>query len=97
MLIGRLSSSGFSPQIKMHAVTRDALLSVLGGGLGVTITCESAAGSSYPNVVMREVHGSHGQTLISFSGYWRADNANPALRRFLTFVRDRYALSFDVP
>ncbi len=71
-------------------------MSVLGSGLGVTITYEGASGAQYPDVVLREVHGSHGRALIGYSGYWRTSNENPALRRFLEFTRSRYSLSFDI-
>lgn len=97
MLLGRLGASGSRPTIKMHSVSRESIMSVLGGGLGVTITSEGASGATYPNVALREIHGAHGQAHVGFSGYWRTDNTNPALRHFLTFVRNRYSLSFDTP
>ncbi|WEX85807.1 LysR family transcriptional regulator [Sinorhizobium garamanticum] len=97
MLLGRLGTVSSRPTIKMHAVSRESIMSVLGGGLGVTITCEGASGATYPNVVLREIHGPHGQAYLGFSGYWRTDNSNPALRHFLTFVKNRYSLSFDIP
>jgi len=52
-------------------------------------------GAYYPGLVYRPVVGEQGPALTTFSGYWRDDNANPAFRRFLAFVRDRYARSFD--
>ena len=95
LLLRRLSGPGFRPNIKTHAVSRESLMSVLGGGLGMTITCESALGAHYPQVVMKEIHDFQGQTLIGYSGYWRTDNENPALKRFLAFARSRYSLIFD--
>ena len=83
----------------MRAVSREWIMSILGGGregLGVTITYEGASGARYPDVVLREVHGAHGQTLIGWSGYWRKASDNPALRRFLAFVRSRYSLAFEI-
>lgn len=96
MVLGRLSAFGTRPKIKMHGVSRESIMSVLGGGLGVTITCEGAAGAQYPDVVLREVLGSHGLCTMSYSGYWRKDNTNPALRHFLAYVRSRYSLTFDI-
>lgn len=96
MLLGRVMVAGESPDIRMHQASRDAILSVLGGGLGVSIVCEGATGARYPDVTYRPIHGEQGPAFISYSGYWRTDNANPALRRFLAFVRDRYALSLDI-
>ncbi|SDA90456.1 hypothetical protein SAMN03159448_04390 [Sinorhizobium sp. NFACC03] len=53
MVLGRLSAFGTRPKIKMHGVSRESIMSVLGRGLGVTITCEGAAGAQYPDVVLR--------------------------------------------
>ncbi|NRP74529.1 HTH-type transcriptional regulator GltC [Ensifer psoraleae] len=97
MLLGRLSAFGARPKIKMQPVSRESIMNMLGAGVGVTITCEGAAGLQYPNVVLREVRTSHGLCLIAYSGYWREDNSNPALKNFLGFVRDRFALPFCLP
>lgn len=99
MVVGRLATFGVQPRIRMRAVSREWIMSILGGGregLGVTITYEGASGARYPDVVLREVHGAHGQTLIGWSGYWRQASDNPALRRFLAFVRSRYSLAFEI-
>lgn len=96
LLLRELTVAGYRPEIRMQDISRESILSVLGGGHNITITCEGASGASYPDVVMREVHSVHGQTIIGYSGYWRRGNENPALRRFLAFVRDRYSLSFDI-
>ena len=50
----------------------------------------------FPEVIYIPVHGEQGPALIGYSGYWREDNANPALKRFLAFVRNRHALSFEL-
>lgn len=96
MVLGRLAVSGVKPDIRMHHASRETILSVLGGGLGVSIICEGATGTRYPDVVYRPIHGEQGPVLIGYSGYWRAENSNPALKRFLAFVRSRYALAFDL-
>ena len=59
---------------------------------GVTTT-----GARYPDVVYRPIHGEQGPALIGYSGYWRDDNRNPTLRRFLGFIKTHYALAFDFP
>ena len=96
ILFGRLSASGTQPDIRMHHASRESILSVLGGGSGISIVCEGATGARYADVVYRPIHGEQGPALIGYSGYWRKDNGNPALRRFLAFVRNRYALSFEI-
>ena len=96
MVLGRLAAFGMSPRIRMRCVSREWIMSVLGGGLGVTITYEGASGAQYPDVVLREIHDAHGRTLIGYSAYWRRASDNPALRRFLAFVRSRYSLAFEI-
>ncbi len=96
MLIGHLWQSGAGPDIELHRVSRETILSMIGETSLVTVACEGITGALYPDVAYRSVHGEQGPALIASSGYWRDDNANPALRRFLAFVRDRYALSFEL-
>lgn len=79
----------------MLQASRETVLSVLGGSSGISIVCEGATGARYPDVVYRAIHGEQGPALTGHSGCWRADNDNPALRRFLEFIKARYALSFD--
>ena len=96
MLLGRLSVSGSKSDIRMHQSSRETILSVLGGGCGISIVCEGSIGARYPDVVYCPIHGEQGPALINYSGYWRDDNRNPTLRRFLGFIKARYALSFDL-
>lgn len=96
LMVGHFSAAGISPTIRMQQVSAESILNMLGVGGGVTLTCECASGVDYPDVVLREVHDAHGQKWVGFSGYWRRENENPVLRRFLAFVRRRYALSFEV-
>lgn len=95
MLLGRLAVSGVPPDIRMYQSSRETVLSVLGGSRGVSIICEGSTGACYPDVVYRPIHGEQGPALTGYSGCWRNDNGNPALRRFLGFIKTRYALSFD--
>jgi DNA-binding transcriptional LysR family regulator len=95
MLLGRLGVSGAKPDIRMLRASRETVLSVLGGNSGVSIVCEGSTGAHYPDVVYRPIHGEQGPALTGYSGCWRDDNSNPALRRFLGFIKARYALSFD--
>lgn len=92
MLLGKLGLPGFSPEIDMDDICRDTLLSVIALGGRISIVEESALGIQVPGVVFREVHGISGHIRIGFSGYWREDNDNAVLRRFLDFVAARYSL-----
>lgn len=95
-LIGRLAVSGVKPDIRMIQASREAVLSILGGGSAVSLVCEGSTGTQYPDIVYRPIHGEQGPVLMGYSGYWRDDNSNPVLRRLLRFIKDRFALSFNV-
>ncbi|MFC3098371.1 LysR family transcriptional regulator [Alteraurantiacibacter palmitatis] len=92
MLLGKLGMPGYSPEIDMEDIRRDTVLSVIALGGHISIVAESALGIHVPGVVFREVHETNGHMRIGFSGYWREDNDNPVLRRFLDFVATRYSL-----
>ena len=96
MLLGRLAVPGAKPDIRMHPSSRETILSVLGSGPGISIVCEGSTGAQYPDVVYRPIHGEQGPALTGYTGYWRDDNNNPALNRFLGFIKSRYALYFKI-
>lgn len=97
MLLGRLSMSGLQPDIRICRTSRETVLSLLGEDGGyLSVVCDGATGTQYPDVIYRPVYGEQGPALTVYSGYWRTDNCNPPLRRFLTFVQERYALPFDL-
>lgn len=92
MLLGKLGMPGYTPDIDMDDIGRDTVLSAIALGGRISIVAESALGIQVPGVVFREVHETNGHIRIGFSGYWRDDNENPVLRRFLDFVAVRYSL-----
>ena len=96
MMTGCFRDAGISPTIRVQHVAHESILNLLGAGGGIALTCEGASGARYPDVSLRDIHGPQGQLWLGFSGYWRKENDNPALRRFLAFVRNRYALSFEI-
>ena len=92
MLLGKLGMPGYSPEIDMEDIGRDTVLSVLALGAHISIVAESALGIHVPGVIFREVHETNGHMRIGFSGYWREDNENAVLHRFLDFVAVRYSM-----
>ncbi|WP_287459733.1 LysR family transcriptional regulator [Sphingomonas sp.] len=92
MLLGRLAISGSTPDIRVHRASRETVLSILGCSSAVSIVCEGSTGNRYPDVVFRPIYGEQGPALTGYSGFWRVDNSNPALRRFLSFIKARFAM-----
>lgn len=92
MLLSKLWMPGYMPEIHMDDIGRETALSAIALGGRISIVAESALGILVPGVVFREVHENNGHIRIGFSGYWREDNENTVLHRFLEFVADRYSL-----
>ncbi|QIG81727.1 LysR family transcriptional regulator [Sphingosinithalassobacter tenebrarum] len=92
LLLGKLGSPGYMPEIDMDDVGRDTVISSIALGDRLAIFAESSAGIQVPGVLFREIHEANGHSRIGYSGYWRDDNQNPILRRFLDFVATRYSL-----
>lgn len=95
LLLGRLSVSSAKVDIRMRQSSSETILSLLGGTSAVSIVSEGATGAHYPDVVYRPIHGEQGPALTGYSGCWCDDNSNPTLRRFLAFLKARYALTFE--
>jgi len=96
MLLSRLAVFSGKPDVRMLQSSREVVLSVIGSNSDVSIICEGSTGARYPDVVYRPIQGEQGPALTGYSGYWRDDNGNPAFRRFLEFIRTRFALSFNI-
>ncbi|MCH4152823.1 MAG: LysR family transcriptional regulator [Sphingobium sp.] len=95
IVMDRLPPPDLCPEFHTQEASHASILSMLGEAKYITITTEAATGAQYPGVVFRKLHDPHGPVSISYSGYWSKINQNPALRRFLNYIRKRYALSFE--
>jgi DNA-binding transcriptional LysR family regulator len=93
MVTAHLVQPGHRPSMVHHDMTRESVFSAISAGRGITLACEASLGLKVADVVLRELHDLGGPVTLGFSGYWRADNHSPVLRRFLDFVRARYSLT----
>jgi DNA-binding transcriptional LysR family regulator len=84
-VVRHLNVGGYVPLVIRHSVGHDGLMSLVGLGLGIGLTCESAIGIAYPGVVFRPLAGP--DDMVVFSAVWSPENDNPALRRFLSLAR----------
>lgn len=84
-LIKHLSGNGELPPVVTHDVDPAALINLVGLGFGITLTCESAVGITYPGVVFRPLVGP--DDLIPVGAVWSPENDNPALRRFVSLAK----------
>ncbi len=86
-----LKNAGFEPNIRLHRVSREGLLGLVSAGYGVTVISKAACGVAYPGVVFRRIEEK--DALLAVRMAWVAGNDNPAMRRFLSHVRNAVSLS----
>jgi DNA-binding transcriptional LysR family regulator len=83
-------SAGDKPTVLSHDVSRENVLSMVGAGQGISLLHECGTGAAYPGVVYREIYRDDEPILVNNVAYWRTANDNPAFRRFLSLLRERY-------
>jgi DNA-binding transcriptional LysR family regulator len=87
VLLSKLALPGDRPFIKHVKAHHSAMISAVDGDRGITLACESSSAPPWPGVVFREVRDGNGPTRLGFVAYWRRNNDNPILRRFLTWLQ----------
>ncbi|MDB5575400.1 MAG: putative RuBisCO transcriptional regulator-like [Bradyrhizobium sp.] len=85
-----LTEPGVEPNILLREISSENILNLVGGGLFATAVFGTAAGLHHPGVVLCEIQGEIGKVHVDFFAYWRKDNDNSALQRFLTLIAERH-------
>lgn len=80
---------GLSQELSIEkiCVGREALMNMVGLGLGVTFTTEAGATRQYKGVAIRPLQGAIDK--LHYRGVWCPQNDNPAFRRFLSLARSK--------
>jgi len=86
-LAGKLAPHALMPEIAQHFISREALLSAVGTGFGVTVIGASAAGLTYPGVAFRPI--AEPDAFVPVIALWLPDNGNPVRQKFVADLRDR--------
>lgn len=90
LLISKLVRPDDRPRVERHNVSRGIIESLTSMGMGLSLAMESDIGASCPGLVYRELQDGSGPSLVDFHAHWRDDNENPALKRFLDLLAERY-------
>lgn len=90
LLISKLAVPEDRPRIERHDVSRGIIKSLTSLGMGVSLVMESDIGASFAGLVYRELQDGTGPSRLNFYAHWRDDNENPALKRFLNLLAQRY-------
>jgi DNA-binding transcriptional LysR family regulator len=92
MLAARLREPGCEPNIELQSISRENVLSMVSTGRYLSMTTENTMARMIPGVVLRAFCEPGGQGAhIDYACYWRGDNGNPVLKRFLSIVAERYS------
>lgn len=92
VLLSKLALPGDWPFIKHVKAHHTAMISAVDGGRGITLACESSSVPSWSGVVFREVRDGNGPTRLGFVAYWRRNNDNPILKKFLDWLQSHPAV-----
>lgn len=90
LLEGRMAGHGYKANIITQEIGHDNILSMVSFGKFVTLVSESALGVACPGLTYREISDLGGHAHLDIAAYWRDDNKNPALMRFLKLIDERY-------
>lgn len=90
LLISKLVLPDDRPTVERHDVSRGIIKSLTSMGMGLSLVMESDIGASFAGLVYRELHDGAGPSRVDFYAHWRDDNENPALKRFLNLLSERY-------
>lgn len=90
LLFARLTEQGHRPNVIVQATAQESIVSMVAVGRFITLACEAALGVVWPGLVFKEVHDPGGQAHLDFSLFWRDDNENPALQRFLHLLEEKH-------
>ncbi|MGY4505819.1 DNA-binding transcriptional LysR family regulator [Bradyrhizobium sp. GM24.11] len=90
LLISKLVRLDDRPRVERHDVSRGIIKSLTSMGMGLSLVMESDIGASFAGLVYRELQDGSGPSRVDFHAHWRDDNENPALKRFLDLLTERY-------
>src|SRR5690606_21222547 len=94
-LLRKLYESGSSPDISVHDIGRDDLLTLVARGFGTLITLESTVSEDCGNLAFLPVGDE--TDIVEFSAVLLTEQRNPAISPFLKFAAARSLYPIDKP
>jgi DNA-binding transcriptional LysR family regulator len=89
-LVAGLNGAGVLPTILQTSADRDTVIGFVALRRSVTLLYASSAGVVHPGVIYRKLSGPHRTLPVRSIACWHGRNDNPALRQFLSLLRDEY-------
>jgi DNA-binding transcriptional LysR family regulator len=91
ILASRLLAQGHRANIITQDTSIESVISTVTIGRYITIVSEASAGVTWPGLSFLEISDNGAPARLDFGLYWREDNDNPALKKFLKMLQERYS------
>ncbi|MGC1469539.1 MAG: LysR family transcriptional regulator [Sphingorhabdus sp.] len=90
LLAAKLGAHGHRAKIIAQDTSIESVISTVTIGRYITIVTEASTGVNWPELKFLEIADNGGPARLEFALYWRPDNQNPALAKFLKMLQERY-------
>jgi DNA-binding transcriptional LysR family regulator len=90
VLTSKLGAHNYRANIIFQDTSIESVLSTVTIGRYITIATEASNGVTWPGLKFLEISDNGGAARLDFALYWRKDNENPALKKFLKMLQERY-------
>ena len=90
LFAAKLATHGHRAKIIAQDTSIESVISTVTIGRYLTIATEASTGVNWPGLKFLEIADNGGQARLDFALYWRRDNENPALKKFLKMLEERY-------
>ena len=90
LITARLTEQGFRPAVIYQDTSQESVLSMIAAKRFISVATEASQGVPWQDLHFREIYDTNGPARLEYALYWRADNDNPALKRFFKLIEERY-------
>jgi DNA-binding transcriptional LysR family regulator len=90
LISARLTEQGFRPAVIYQDTSQESVLSMIAAKRFISVATEASQGVPWQDLHFREIYDANGPARLEYALYWRADNDNPALKRFFKLIEERY-------
>ncbi|MBN8499651.1 MAG: LysR family transcriptional regulator [Sphingomonadales bacterium] len=90
LISARLTEQGFRPAVIYQDTSQESVLSMIAAKRFISVAAEASQGVPWQDLHFREIYDANGPARLEYALYWRADNENPALKRFFKLIEERY-------
>jgi DNA-binding transcriptional LysR family regulator len=80
------SLMGYGARFHMHAASKQSVLALVAAGFGITLVTQSQSEVSFPGVAYRPIREENAWVQVELA--WNPDVEDPAVGRFVAFMRD---------